>query len=278
MRTSRSDRWSALDSPEAVQAAAERLRQLDATDSEGCARQRWLTLLAPQAGERILDVGAGTGHMAVELARHLGSQGSVHALDLSPGLLQYARRAARQAGVLDRVLTEAGDARALPYRDGGFDAAFCRWVLLHLPDPQRAVAEMRRVVRPGGRILCVEADWETLAVYPGDPEVTRRVVQANVDRQVDGRVGRRLVALLRAAGLQAVSALPVVALDLSGDWLPFLRSRLEVAVQAGMPTSSLTAWWKAIEAAAGGGEYLFSFTQYGVIGTVPSLGPRRSGH
>ncbi|MCG6658967.1 methyltransferase domain-containing protein [Halomonas campisalis] len=214
--------------------------------------------------------------MTVAIARLVRSQGSVHALDLSPGLLQHAHRAAWQAGVQDRVVTEAGDARAMPYRDGGFDAAICRWVLLHLPDPERVVTEMGRVVRPGGRILCVEADWETLAVYPGDPEVTRRVVHANVDRQVDGRVGRRLVPLLRSAGLQRVSAVPIVALDLSGDWLPFLRSRVDIAAQAGVPAHTLSAWWRAIEAAADAGDYLFSFTQYGVVGTVPSLSARDS--
>ncbi len=269
MNTSRRDRWAALESPEAVEAAATRLRQMGDTASEARARECWLDLLAAGAGERILDVGAGLGDMTVVIARQVGSDGVVHALDLSAGLLHRARDLVRESGVSDRVATEVGDARRLPYGDGRFDAVFCRWLLLHVSDPARVVAEMRRVVRPGGRVLLVEADWETLAVYPGDPATTREIVQANVDRQVDGRIGRRLVPLLRSAGLQDVTVTPLVGLDLAGEWLPFLRSRVDVAAEAGLPDHDLARWWEAVVSAADRGDYMMSFTQYGASGTVP---------
>lgn len=269
MNASRSDRWSALDNPEAVEAAADTLRQIGATASEQLASQRWLSLLAPQPGERVLDVGAGVGDMSIAFAHRIRPDGAVHALDLSAGLLRRARRRARREQVDEIVHTDAADARDLPYDDDGFDAALCRWVLLHLPDPERVVAEMRRVVRPGGRILCVEVDWGTLSVEPGDPDITRRIVQANVERQVDGRIGARLESLARDAGLHAVSVTPVFDLDRTGDWLSFLRSRLTVAADAGVPEGDLATWWNEIESAVPSGEYRFSFTQYGVSGTVP---------
>ncbi len=269
MNTSRSDRWTALDTPQSAEQAADRLRQLSTPASEQDAREHWLGLLDPRRGERVVDIGAGIGDMTVPIAQRIRPGGVVHALDLSPGLLQHARHLAGQTGVLDAVVTDTGDAGALPYDDGTFDAALCRWVLLHLPVPQQALAEMRRVLRPGGRVLSVEVDWETLIVHPGDPEVTRRIVHANVERQVDGRTGRKLAPLLRAAGFAEVSVSPFVDVDLTGDWLPFLHSRLAVAVQAGVPTDTLGRWMTAIESAARTGEYLFSFTQYGVQGTVP---------
>ncbi|WP_290653351.1 methyltransferase domain-containing protein [Aquisalimonas sp.] len=271
MSTSRSDRWTALNTSRAVRDAADRLRQLSATASERDARRHWLVLLDLRDGERAVDIGAGIGDMTVDIARHVGPDGAVHALDLSPGLLHHTRQRAAEAGVLDRVATDTGDANALPYGDDAFDVALCRWVLLHLPAPQRAIAEMRRVVRPGGRVLCVEADWETLIVHPGDPDVTRRIAHANVERQVDGRIGRKLAPLLQSAGFSNVSVTPLVDLDRSGDWLPFLHTRLDVAAQAGVPLSTLHQWWKAIESAASHGEYLFSFTQYGVLGIVPPV-------
>lgn len=267
MRTS-GDRWSELRSPEAAQAAAARLRQMNETPSEQHANRRWLALLAPNAGERVLDVGAGIGEMSVGLAQRVGAQGTVVALDRSPALLQQTRALADQTHCSGTVIIASGDACGLPYASGRFDAVFCRRLLLHLPEPEQALAEMRRVLRPGGRLLCVETDWETLAVHPGDPKLTRQIRQANVARQVDGRIGGRLVPLLRSAGMRAVSAVPLVTLDVTGDWLPFLRSRLEVAAAAGVPEHALSAWWRQIEAAARTGCYQFSFTQFGVFGTA----------
>lgn len=91
------DRWAELQTPEAVAAAARRMKQLGTSPSELAARQQFLDLLPPQAGERVLDVGAGTGEIAVELLRRVQPGGTVTALDPSAGLLDMAIDAARQA-------------------------------------------------------------------------------------------------------------------------------------------------------------------------------------
>ncbi len=270
MNSSRRDRWSALESPQAIADAVERLRQMISTRSEQQAMARWLDILAPQPGQRLLDVGAGIGDMSLAFAHRVAPDGTVHALDLAPGLLACAGQRAREEGVADRIHLHAGDARDLPFRDDCFDQAFCRWVLLHLPDPERALAEMCRVVKPGGRILCVEVDWTTLHVEPGAQEITQRIVTANVDRQVDGRSGQKLPALLRSAGLERLSVMPLIAKDHEGDWLSFLESRLEVANQAGVPEEALSQWWQSIQGAVGQGTFRLSFTQYGVTGIVPA--------
>lgn len=269
MNNSRSDRWTALEGPDAVADAATRLRQMANTRSEQQAMAHWLDMLSPQSGECLLDVGAGTGDMSLAFARRMAPDGRVHALDLAPGLLDYANQRARAEGLDQHIHLHVGDARRLPFRDAGFDAAFCRWVLLHLPDPERAVAEICRVVRPGGRVLCVEVDWATLAVEPGDPHTTEKIVAANVERQVDGRSGDRLPELLRACGLEQLSVKALTASDNRGDWLPFLESRLDVAAQAGVSKKALSQWWQSIEAAAAKGIFRFSFIQYGVSGVVP---------
>jgi len=100
------------------------------------------------AGERVLDVGTGTGVVAITAAR-LGAH--VEALDLTPELLAQARENAAIAGCGQIVWTE-GDAEQLPYADGSFDLVLSQFGHMFAPRPERVVAELRRVLKPGGRV------------------------------------------------------------------------------------------------------------------------------
>lgn len=99
-------------------------------------------------GERVLDVGTGTGVVALAAA-HRGAR--VDAVDLTPALLTVARDNAKLAGREDIVWTE-GDAEALPYPDASFDVVVSQFGHMFAPRPDVAIAEMRRVLRPGGRV------------------------------------------------------------------------------------------------------------------------------
>lgn len=136
------------------------------------ARDRYLGSLDLRSGQTVLDVGAGTGFIAIEMAQRVGRAGRVVALDPSAPLGAFAREAATKSAVGDILDWRLGSAETLPFPDGMFDRAFCRWVLLHVEAAETVVNEMRRVVRSGGRIMCVEADWETVTVYPGERELT----------------------------------------------------------------------------------------------------------
>jgi len=103
--------------------------------------------LAPQTGERILDIGCGAGHLLAWLAAHTPAH--FDGLDLSPVSL----RRARATGARDLV---AADATALPLRDGSYDAVVCNGAAHHLPDLAGALREVHRVLRPGGRLLLFE--------------------------------------------------------------------------------------------------------------------------
>jgi len=109
--------------------------------------------------ERVLDVGTGAGAAAVALAPLVGS---VVALDTVPELLEQARRRAQG---LNNVELVEGDATSLPFETGAFDLAACVRVLHHVRRPELVVAELTRVVRPGGRVLLVDQ------LAPGDPLV-----------------------------------------------------------------------------------------------------------
>jgi len=113
-------------------------------------RERAADLAALGPGGRALDVAAGTGDLAIELARRVGPGGSVTGTDFSEAMLERAR--AKSGG----ITWEWADAQALPYRDDSFDAATVGFGARNFSDLDRGLAEMARVVRPGGRVVVLE--------------------------------------------------------------------------------------------------------------------------
>ncbi len=119
-------------------------------------RERTLEAAGLEAGERVLDIGCGTGTLALAAKRRVGPGGTVRAIDASPEMLARAKGKASKAG-LD-VSFESARAQELPLSDASVDVVFCTLVLHHLAGdgPRRAIEEMRRVLRPGGRVVIVE--------------------------------------------------------------------------------------------------------------------------
>jgi len=113
-------------------------------------RERAADLAALERGARALDVATGTGDLAIELARRVGPAGEVVGSDFSEGMLEHAR------GKSTAVRWEQANALALPYPDGGFDAATVGFGARNFSDLERGLAEMTRVVRPGGRVVVLE--------------------------------------------------------------------------------------------------------------------------
>ena len=110
--------------------------------------------LEPRAGERLLEVGPGTGYYTIPLAGWIGPEGSLDILDVQQEMLDHTRRAA-EAGVANVAPTRA-DATSMPFPDDSFDGAFLVTVLGGVPDQVAALRELRRVVRPNGRIVVGE--------------------------------------------------------------------------------------------------------------------------
>ncbi len=130
--------------------------------------------LAASAGERILDVGCGPGFYCVELLEDVGPSGSVVGVDSSAAMLALA---ARRCAGFDNIELQEADATALPVEDGGFDAAISVQVQEYVRDIDAGLAELHRSLRPGGRVLVFDIDWETLSVH-GEPRLSRRVLDA----------------------------------------------------------------------------------------------------
>jgi ubiquinone/menaquinone biosynthesis C-methylase UbiE len=119
--------------------------------------------LAPGEGERILDIGCGCGGTTLELASRVGPQGAVTGVDVSAPMLEVARRRADETGAGQVRFIEA-DAQVHVFARGGFDAAFSRFGVMFFDDPPAAFANVRRALKPGGRLvfLC----WRAMAMNP----------------------------------------------------------------------------------------------------------------
>jgi len=145
-------------------------------------RRRLDGLLGVQPGEQVLEIGPGTGLQTLHVARQLGTSGRLTAVDVQAEMLRHVRdRAARCR--IGRVTVVRADARALPFRDATFDAAYAVTVLGEVPAPLSALIELRRVLRPGGRLVIGEfADRHYLP--PGHVTRLANLAGLHLDRLV----------------------------------------------------------------------------------------------
>jgi arsenite methyltransferase len=161
--------------------------------------------LAAAPGERILDVGCGPGFYCAELLGELGGEGAIVGVDSSPQMLELAAR--RCEGIGNVELREGG-ATSLPVADASIDGALCVQVLEYVPDVPAALAELLRVLRPGGRAVVWDIDWATLSWHSADPARMARVLQAWDEHLVHRSLPRTLAPAMRAAGFQSVRIQP----------------------------------------------------------------------
>lgn len=129
-------------------------------------RERLRDVLSPSPGERILEIGPGTGYYTLELAGWVGPGGTVEIFDLQQEFLDHTMERAGECG-LDNVVPTQGDATALPYADRSVDAVVLTAVLGEIPDQDAALAEIARVLKPGGRLVVGELFGDPHFTTPG---------------------------------------------------------------------------------------------------------------
>jgi ubiquinone/menaquinone biosynthesis C-methylase UbiE len=118
-------------------------------------RDRLRRVLRPEPGERLLEIGPGTGYYSLDMAEWIGPDGKLELFDLQREFLDHVMRAAGERGLTNLVPTE-GDATALPYDDASVNAVILTAVLGEIPDTAAALREIRRVLGPGGRLVVGE--------------------------------------------------------------------------------------------------------------------------
>ena len=179
-----------------------------------------------------------------------------------------------------RARFSVGDALALDEPDGYFDAVRSERTLQWLSDPEAAVAEMGRVLRPGGRVSLIDTDWSTFAIDIGDDDLAARVRDAmQTERRRPSNIGRRLPELVRAAGFELLSQ--TAATQTWNRWNPdespapsgcfSMTSLADDLVDAGqLLDSDRQRFVSTIHQAARDGRFAMTLTMFAVVAAIPA--------
>jgi ubiquinone/menaquinone biosynthesis C-methylase UbiE len=251
--------------------AARGLERIYRTPDVVAQRVRVLEALALRPGERVLDVGVGPGLLAEDMARTVGEGGHVAGIDLSEAMLAVARRRCTEQAWTD---FRVADASKLPFADGSFDALVSTQVYEYVADMDAALAEARRVLRPGGRIVILDTDWDSVVWSTEDRGRMRRVLEAWDAHLHDAHLPTTLGARLRRAGFhhQRHEVVPLLNTSLHAHTYSFgiqvaihgfVRSRGEVAAE------EADAWLAELRELGERDEYFFSINRYLVSATKP---------
>jgi arsenite methyltransferase len=223
-----------------------------------------------QPGDHVLDIGSGPGFLACEMAAVVGEEGSVHGVDPSESMLAIAAQRERVAGSAPTEF-RTGDALALPYPDASFDAAVSTQVYEYVEDMPAALADARRVLRPGGRLLVLDTDWDSIVWRSSDRDRMRRVLAAWDEHLADPHLPARLTGLLRDAGFTVTlrKTIPILNAGLRSDTysaglIGFITGF--VAGRQGITEDEARAW--ADDLAAQGDDYFFSINRYVFVATA----------
>jgi arsenite methyltransferase len=217
-----------------------------------------------QPGEDVLDIGSGPGMLAHEMAADVAPGGSVHGVEPSESMLAIARARERAASSAP-VAFAAGDACSLPFAENSFDALTATQVYEYVADMPAALGEARRVLRPGGRLLILDTDWDSLVWHSSDRERMRRVLAAWDEHLADPYLPRSLTRQLEEAGftVTARNVLPVLNAGYDENTLSAGLIGLIAAFapgRQGVSDADATAW--ADDLRTLDGDYFFSLNRY----------------
>lgn len=213
------------------------------SDSDPAQYRPIFDLLAVQAGETILEVGCGTGGAVRALAPQVGTQGRVIGIDASATMIAEAET--RSAGLTLPIEFRVADAHALPFADNSFDGCYADGVFEILPDPRQALAEMVRVLRPGGRLVIPGPDADGSTIDAADRDVTRRFIHFMSDTESNGWIGRQLPGYALDLGLEEINVVPLTGIvtDFAFAYDLWFRDSLAHAQAAGvLSAAEVTAW------------------------------------
>jgi len=253
------------------EAAARNLDRTYATPDIVAQRASVLALLDLQPGERVVDIGSGPGYLLASMADAVGPGGTVHGVDPSPPMNGLAQA---RAGDRDWVHITEGDALALPLPGRSVDVAVSTQVYEYVADIPAALAELRRVLRPGGRVLLLDTDWDSVVWHVTDRARHARVMAAWEEHLAHPRLPRTLAGLLRRAGftVNGQHVIPLFNPELHEDTysanIMQLIARF-VPGRQGVTAEDAQGWSADVRARAAEGEYFFSVNRYCVLAAAP---------
>ncbi len=151
-------------------------------------RSRLREVLAPEPSERVLEVGPGTGYYSLHVARWLEPGGALDVLDIQQDMLDQTVRRAHELGI-SNIIPVRGDAQELPYPDDCLDAAYLNFVLGEIPDQDGTLRELRRILKPGARLVVGEAFTDPHMVRFGVLRTRAEAAGLEFERRLGGPLG-----------------------------------------------------------------------------------------
>ncbi|MBC7976055.1 MAG: methyltransferase domain-containing protein [Myxococcales bacterium] len=222
-------------------------------------------------GMSVLEVGCGTGVIARDIARVVGETGRLVAVDPSERLLDYARSRPPMHGETP-IEWVPGFADSLPFAAGTFDVGLAVTLMSHLTQQHAALIELRRVTKPGGKLMLFDQDYETLVFEHSNKEITRRILRHGADYNiVDGWCGRRLPGILAEVGVQQIKCWPFVYSERNaGSYLITIAERFaKLARRHGIITrEEHRGWIGELHDRATEGTFYASLNYYFAFGIV----------
>ncbi|MEU6995355.1 methyltransferase domain-containing protein [Streptomyces sp. NPDC046465] len=226
--------------------------------------------LGVRAGSTLLDVGCGPGYLLSELREDTGPTGRVCGIDISESMLALARERCADAtasAARGAVDLRTGRAESIPFPDATFDAAVAVQVYEYVEDIGRALDELFRVLRPGGRAVVLDTDWDSLVWRSADRERMRDVLELWEDHVAHPRLPQQLGPLLRTAGFEEepLTTLTFVDRELDPGRYSYWQVGFIEAFLAGHPRARVErtrAWSGELRELAAAGDYFFSLGRY----------------
>ena len=171
--------------------------------------EKEIDLLDLKPGMRVLDAGCGTGVVTRRMAIKV-SPGEVHGVDMDSLFIEEARKIAAKEGI-SNIKFSLGNADDLKFQDGAFDLSYCRLVLMHVKDPVKTVAELKRVTKSGGTVAISDQDDGGIIAYPELPKMMQIFSEYGSLAKMRGEdrfIGRKLFSIMEQAGLSPITIYP----------------------------------------------------------------------
>lgn len=233
-------------------------------------RAEILALAHLRPDERVIDVGVGPGLLAADAALLVGAHGRVVGVDPSEAMVTMART---RCAALPQAEIAVGDAVRLDYPEASFDVGFSIQVLEYVPDVMAALKQLYRVIRPGGRVVLMDTDWDSLVWHSTERQLMDKVRTCWDDHLEDPHLPATLAAQLRRAGfhLSHVKVVPMMSVGFqphsyAGGMLKAIHGFVKAnGERHGLAPADVQTWYDDQLRLAERGEFFFSVNRYAFV-------------